>query len=142
MEAYRTSLHSDKRGGFLATQRDKAPPLIHHGPVIRAELDQLDDRTPDLQERRSAPLRQPLRTKRASTKTPEKHAPPPPAPIPAWARAGGRAREGDPLFFAGASLALLDAYLRRDPPSAGSTATMASESSSPTCRPPPAGANG
>ena len=40
------------------------------------------------------------------------------APVPAWARASGRA-DGDPLFFAGASLALLDAFLRRDPPAAG-----------------------
>ena len=35
------------------------------------------------------------------------------------ARATGRAGEGDPLFAAGASLALLDAHLRRDPPAAG-----------------------
>jgi hypothetical protein len=40
-----------------------------------------------------------------------------PAPVPAWARASGRAGE-DPLFFAGAGLALLDAVLRRDPPAA------------------------
>ena len=41
------------------------------------------------------------------------------APVPAWARASGRAGQGDPLFFAGAGLALLDAFLRRDPPCAG-----------------------
>jgi Protein of unknown function (DUF1403) len=41
------------------------------------------------------------------------------APVPAWARASGRA-DGEPLFFAaGAGLALLDAFLRRDPPAAG-----------------------
>ena len=84
--------------------------------MIRAELDQLADRTPDPLERAPASLRQPLRTKRASTKTPEQHALPP-APIPAWARAGGRA--GDPLFAAGAALALLDAALRADPPATG-----------------------
>jgi hypothetical protein len=44
---------------------------------------------------------------------------PPPAPMPAWARASGRAGEGDPLFAAGAGLALLDACLRRDPRCAG-----------------------
>jgi hypothetical protein len=44
---------------------------------------------------------------------------PPPAPVPAWARASGRAGEGDPLFAAGATLALLDAALRRDPTAAG-----------------------
>ena len=43
--------------------------------------------------------------------------PSPPAAVPAWARASGRAGE-DPLFFAGAGLALLDAVLRRDPPAA------------------------
>jgi hypothetical protein len=41
------------------------------------------------------------------------------APVPAWARASGRAGQGEPLFFAGAGLALLDAFLRRDPPAAG-----------------------
>jgi hypothetical protein len=41
------------------------------------------------------------------------------APVPSWARASGRAGQGDPLFAAGASLALLDAALRCDPPSAG-----------------------
>jgi Protein of unknown function (DUF1403) len=40
------------------------------------------------------------------------------APVPAWARASGRA-DGDPLFAAGAGLALLDAHLHRDPPGAG-----------------------
>ena len=37
----------DKRGGFRATQRDKAPRKIHHAPVIRADLDLLADRLPD-----------------------------------------------------------------------------------------------
>jgi hypothetical protein len=41
------------------------------------------------------------------------------APVPAWARASGRAGQGEPLFAAGATLALLDAHLRRDPPAAG-----------------------
>ena len=44
------------------------------------------------------------------------------APVPAWARASGRAGQGDPLFAAGAGLALLDAFLRRDPPCAGALA--------------------
>jgi hypothetical protein len=39
-------------------------------------------------------------------------------PVPTWARASGRA-DGDPLFAAGAGLALLDACLRREPPAAG-----------------------
>jgi hypothetical protein len=41
------------------------------------------------------------------------------APVPAWARASGKAWQGEPLFFAGAGLALLDAFLRHDPPCAG-----------------------
>ena len=49
----------------------------------------------------------------------ERQAFPAPAPVPSWARPSGRAGEGEPLFAAGAGLALLDAYLRRDPPSAG-----------------------
>ena len=57
------------------------------------------------------------RTKANSPKAPEIQTSPPPAAVPAWARASGRA--GEPLFFAGASLALLDAALRRDPPAAG-----------------------
>jgi hypothetical protein len=43
----------------------------------------------------------------------------PPAAVPAWAGANGRAGESEPLFGAGASLALLDAHLRHDPPAAG-----------------------
>jgi hypothetical protein len=57
------------------------------------------------------------RTKTSSPKAPETRAFPPAAAAPSWARASGRA--GEPLFFAGASLALLDACLRRDPPCAG-----------------------
>jgi hypothetical protein len=87
--------------------------------VIRTEFELLADRPPDPLEREPASLRQPLRTKRTTTKAPEHHAFPRPAPIPAWARASGRAGEGDPLFFAGAALALLDAALRADSPAAG-----------------------
>jgi hypothetical protein len=59
------------------------------------------------------------RTKTSSPKAPETRAFPSAVAAPAWARASGRAGEGDPLFFAGAGLALLDAHLRRDPPCAG-----------------------
>ena len=76
-----------------------------------------------LQTFRSAFPRRPRSAARAKTspaKTPETQKPfPPPAASPAWARAGGRAGQGDPLFFAGAGLALLDACLRADPPAAG-----------------------
>jgi len=87
--------------------------------VIRADLELLADRASDPLERAPAPVRQPRRTRRTSTKTRERHAPPPPAAIPAWARASGRAGEGDPLFAAGAGLALLDAFLHTEPPAAG-----------------------
>ena len=119
MEAYRTSPRHDKRSGFRATQRDKPPHKIHHGPVIRADLELLADLPPDPEDRVHAPPATPARAKTSPAKTPEKQAPPPPAPIPAWARAGGRAGEGESLFAAGAGLALLDAALRADPPAAG-----------------------
>ena len=119
MEAYRTSPDNDKRGGLLATKRDKAPPTIHHAQVIRPEFELLADPTADLGESVPAPLRKPARAKPSGTKTPERQAFSLPAPIPSWVRASGRAGEGDLLFAAGASLALLDAHLRRDPPYAG-----------------------
>ncbi len=121
MQAYRTSPPHDKRGGFLATQRDKAPPRIHHAPVIRADLDPrsrpASPTSASAVPRRSATAQ--ARAKANSRESPGTAAFPPPAAIPAWARASGRAGEGDPLFAAGAGLALLDAYLRRDPPAAG-----------------------
>jgi hypothetical protein len=119
MEAYRTSPPDDKQGGFFAAHRDKAPHKTHHAPVIRADPEPLVDRPPDPLEGAPASLRQPRRTQRPSTKTPERQVFPPPAPIPAWARASGRAGQGEPLFSAGAALALLDAFLRADPPAAG-----------------------
>ena len=91
---------------------------MHHRQVIRADLDPLDDRTPAPLERAPAPSAPRARTKTSPAKTPEHPAFPPP-PIPAWARASGRAGEGHPLFAAGAGLALLDAFLRTNPPAAG-----------------------
>jgi hypothetical protein len=87
--------------------------------VIRADLDLLAEPPPELQERLPAPPAKRARAKRTPAKTAEQQAPPPPAPVPAWARANGRAGQGDPLFAAGAGLALLDACLRADPPAAG-----------------------
>jgi hypothetical protein len=87
--------------------------------VIRADLELLADRPPDLRERLCAPATKRARTKPSPAKPPERQAPPPPTPIPAWARASGRAGEGEPLFAAGAGLALLDAALRAYPPAAG-----------------------
>jgi hypothetical protein len=115
MEAYRTSPPHHKRGGFVVTERDKAPLMIHHAHVIRADSELLDDRTPAPLDHLPTPSRQARRTRRPSTKTPEHQAFPLPAPIPAWAQAVGRAGERDPLFAAGAALALLDAFLRADP---------------------------
>jgi hypothetical protein len=85
--------------------------------VIRADPTLVPDPLAELDEVTSTPSRRSARTRRSLTKTPEASASPPPAAVPAWARASGRA--GEPLFFAGASLALLDAALRRDPPPAG-----------------------
>ena len=87
--------------------------------VIRTDLDLARRPLASPRDDLPTPSRQARRTKPTSTKTPEHQAFPPPAPIPAWARASGRAGEGDPLFAAGAGLALLDAFLRTDPPAAG-----------------------
>jgi hypothetical protein len=86
--------------------------------VIRADLTLAPDPAADLGEGGPAPLRRSAVPRRTSAKAPETPAFAPPAAIPAWARASGRAGE-DPLFAAGAGLALLDAHLRRDPPAAG-----------------------
>jgi Protein of unknown function (DUF1403) len=87
--------------------------------VIRANPILLADRAPDSPERDDARPATRARAKPGPAKTAERQAFPPPGPIPAWARAGGRAGEGEPLFFAGAGLALFDAALRADPPAAG-----------------------
>ena len=86
--------------------------------MIRADPHLLADPPADPGESVTAPLRKRARAKPSIAKAPERQAFPPPTPVPAWARASGRA-DGDPLFFAGAGLALLDAHLRRDPPAAG-----------------------
>jgi hypothetical protein len=86
--------------------------------VIRADLTLLADPTADVAETIPAPLDKRERTKRVIATSLEAHPFPPPA-APRWARASGRAGRDDPLFFAGAGLALLDAFLRREPPSAG-----------------------
>jgi hypothetical protein len=86
--------------------------------VIRADPTLVLDPLAELDEAISTPARRSARTGRSLTKTLEASAFPPPAAVPAWARASGRAGE-DPLFAAGAGLALLDAHLRRDPPVAG-----------------------
>jgi len=86
--------------------------------VIRADLTLVPDPAADLGEDVATPPRRSARTGRTSAKAPETQVFSPPAAVPTWARASGRADE-DPLFAAGASLALLDAHLRRDPPAAG-----------------------
>ena len=119
MQSYRTFLHPDKRGGSSSNWGDKAPPLIHHAQVICADPTLVPDPV--------SPTPATAFPRRSGSGR-ERGGPPPtlwqlsrfcPAPIPAWARASGRAGEGEPLFAAGAGLALLDAALRSDPPAAG-----------------------
>jgi Protein of unknown function (DUF1403) len=119
MQTYRTFLNDDKRGGNYATTGDKPPPRIHHAPVIRADPDLISESVVDPGEDIGAPLPKTTKAKPPRAKAPETQAFPSPAPVPAWARASGRAGEGDPVFAAGAALALLDAFLRREPPCAG-----------------------
>jgi Protein of unknown function (DUF1403) len=119
MEAYRTSPTPDKRGGFHARIRDKPPQTIHHAPVIRTDLELHDDHTPDSAERLSAPPAKRAGAKASQARPLEGRPSLPPAPIPTWARASGREGQGEPLFAAGAGLALLDACLRAGPPAAG-----------------------
>jgi hypothetical protein len=113
MQSYRTFLNDDKRGGLFAKQRDKAPRWTHHGQVIRADLTLVPNLAADPDDGVSAPLRRRGGASRTSAKAPERQAVQPPA-APSWARASGRAGQGDPLFAAGAGLALLDAFLRAD----------------------------
>ena len=87
--------------------------------MIRAELTLVPDPLVDLGEAVPALGVRQARERTRSLKAPEIHTVLPPAAVPAWARASGRAGESVPLFFAGAGLALLDAFLRRDPPAAG-----------------------
>ena len=87
--------------------------------MIRANLDGLADLPPNPTERLPAPLGKRARAKRSTAKAPEWQAFPATPPVPSWARPSGRAGEGEPLFAAGAGLALIDAHLRRDPPAAG-----------------------
>ena len=118
-QAYRTSPAPDKWGALRAKRRDKAPHKTHHAPVICDDFQPLADAPPDREDRVPAPPVTRARAKASPAKTPEQQAFPSPAPIPAWARARGWAGVGGPLFAAGAGLALLDAYLRADPPAAG-----------------------
>jgi hypothetical protein len=88
--------------------------------VIRADPDLLAGLAADLGETVPAPD---LRRARPAQKSADASIRQPfpslaAAPVPAWARANGRP-DGDPLFVAGAGLALLDSFLRRDPPCAG-----------------------
>jgi Protein of unknown function (DUF1403) len=92
---------------------------MHHRQVIRADPDPPATLADDLGEGVTATLRKRARATPSTAKAPERQTFPPPASVPAWARASGRAGQGNPLFAAGASLALLDAFLRREPPTAG-----------------------
>ena len=87
--------------------------------MIRAEPDLLADLAADPDTATSGRPRGGARTKQNAPNSLTQHPFPSPSAPPSWARASGTAAEGEPLFFAGASLALLDAFMRRDPPAAG-----------------------
>jgi Protein of unknown function (DUF1403) len=103
--------------------------------VIRADLTLAPDPIADLGNGVPMPARPRAGTSPAAPKGPKTPAFPP-AAVPAWARASGRAgQQGDPLFFAGAGLAFLDAVLRRDPPAAGALrARLALQSAAATAK--------
>jgi hypothetical protein len=89
--------------------------------VIRADLDLLPGSADDPDATAPAPPSPGVRARRSAS-NPLGQQPFPPlaaAPVPSWARASGRAGQGELLFAAGAALALLDAALRADPPAAG-----------------------
>jgi Protein of unknown function (DUF1403) len=86
--------------------------------VIRADLTLVPDRAADPDGDVPAALRRSAAPSRTSAKALETQAFPPLTAVPSWARTSGRAGE-DPLFAAGAGLALLDAHLRGDPPAVG-----------------------
>jgi hypothetical protein len=87
--------------------------------VIRAEPKPLPEPIADLVVGDVDAPRTSRRNKRDARKAPERQAFAPPAFVPSWAKFSSRAGEDDTLFSAGASLALLDAFLRQDPPCAG-----------------------
>ena len=83
--------------------------------MIRADLTLLADPTADVAERVPAPLGKHARAEQTAVN------PLVPRPFPRRLRRPGRGRaagQGDPLFAAGAGLALLDSFLRDDPPAA------------------------
>jgi hypothetical protein len=86
--------------------------------VIRADLHLVSESVVDPGDGVPTP---PRRSPRANSAAANPLAPQyfPPLAAPSWARASGRIGQGDPLFFAGANLALLDAHLRQDSPAAG-----------------------
>jgi Protein of unknown function (DUF1403) len=87
--------------------------------VIRAALTLVPDPVADLGKGALASPGRPAPAKRTAANCLDQQTFPSPPALPSWARASGWAGQGDPLFFAGAGLALLDAVLRRDPPAAG-----------------------
>ena len=120
MESYRTSPPHDKQGGLFATKRDKAPPTIHHAHVIRAELDPLvrPGTRPlgKVAQRRCRGARERSRARRKPRNgRPFRHRR---RSRPGRGRAEGQGR-AIPCSPPAPACALLDAFLRRDPPAAG-----------------------
>jgi len=101
--------------------------------VIRADPIPFPAPIAECGEEAPVPLRRRARAQRKASNPLTQRDFPSPAAAPSWARATGRAGQGDPLFFAGANLALLDAHLRRDPPCAGALRQRLAVHSAVTC---------
>jgi Protein of unknown function (DUF1403) len=85
-------------------------------PVIRADADSFLEPIADLVAGSADAPRDKRRKTHDAREPQERQAFAPPAPVPSWAKVSGRAGEGEALFAAGAGLALLDAFLRREAP--------------------------
>ena len=101
--------------------------------MIRAALTLVPDPVADLGKGALASPGRPAPAKRTAANRLDQQTFPSPPALPSWARANGRAGQGDPLFFAGAALALLDTVLRRDPACAGALRSRLALQSAAAC---------
>ena len=119
MEAYRTFLPHDKRGAFCCENVANRRTRLDHAPAICAEFQLLADVPPGREDCVPAPPATRARAEANPRENPRAARPSAAGADPVWARASGRAGQGEPLFAAGAGPALLDAAVRAEPPAAG-----------------------